>query len=105
EDVQVAASLAARAGLHVQNARLFEERTSMATILQRSLLPPALPQIPGVELAVRYRAADAGHLVGGDFYDVHPVDDGWVAFVGDVCGKGAEAAALTSLTRHTLFAA
>jgi serine phosphatase RsbU (regulator of sigma subunit) len=105
EDVEVALSLAARAGLHVQNALLYAERSHVARTLERSLLPAELPRIPGVELAARYRSADAQSEVGGDFYDVVAAGDDWVAFVGDVCGKGAEAAALTSLTRYTLLAA
>ncbi len=106
EDVEVAISLAARAALHVQNARMYSERSHIAQTLQRSLLPPELPRIPGVDLAARYHAAGEQHEVGGDFYDAFQGADGdWVVFLGDVCGKGAEAAALTSLTRHTLFAA
>ena len=106
EDVQVAVSLAARASLHVQNARMYTERSRIAHTLQRSLLPARLPEIPGLEVAARYLAAGEQHEVGGDFYDVFPSGDGlWTAFVGDVSGKGAEAAALTGLTRHTLYAA
>ncbi|MER8199245.1 GAF domain-containing SpoIIE family protein phosphatase [Streptomyces microflavus] len=73
--------------------------------LARTLLPPALPQVPGLRAAASYHAASADE-VGGDFYDLFPLDDGrWAFFLGDVCGKGAEAAALTSLTRYTLRAA
>ncbi|WP_116102269.1 PP2C family protein-serine/threonine phosphatase [Amycolatopsis thermalba] len=76
-----------------------------AATLQQTLLPPALPSIPGVELACHYHPASR-YEVGGDFYDVFPLDDGrWGFFLGDVCGKGAEAAALTSLSRYTLRAA
>jgi serine phosphatase RsbU (regulator of sigma subunit) len=106
EDVEVAVSLAARAALHVQNARMYTERSRIAHTLQRSLLPTEPPDIPGLDVAARYRAAGAQYEVGGDFYDVFPSGSGvWTAFVGDVSGKGAEAAALTALTRHTLFAA
>jgi serine phosphatase RsbU (regulator of sigma subunit) len=105
EDVAVARSLAARAGLHVQNARLYTERSRIAQTLQRSLLPSRLPSIPGLELAARYRAAGEQNEVGGDFYDAFSNGDGlWSAFIGDVSGKGAGAAALTSLARHTLYA-
>lgn len=78
---------------------------AFASTLQRTLLPPALPTVPGLELACHYHTASV-HDVGGDFYDVFPLDDGrWALFLGDVCGKGAEAAAVTSLTRYTLRAA
>ncbi|MFV2119050.1 PP2C family protein-serine/threonine phosphatase [Streptomyces sp. Act-28] len=78
---------------------------AFASTLQRTLLPPALPTVPGLELACHYHTASA-HNVGGDFYDVFPLDGGrWALFLGDVCGKGAEAAAVTSLTRYTLRAA
>lgn len=74
--------------------------------LQRSLLPPQLPEIPGVELAARYRAAGPGNLVGGDFYDVFQTAPGeWGLIIGDVCGRGAAAASLTALTRYTARAA
>ncbi|MBX9361797.1 PP2C family protein-serine/threonine phosphatase [Streptomyces sp. WAC04114] len=75
---------------------------AFASTLQRTLLPPALPVVPGLELACHYRTASA-HDVGGDFYDVFPLDgDRWAFFLGDVCGKGPEAATVTALARHTL---
>jgi sigma-B regulation protein RsbU (phosphoserine phosphatase) len=78
---------------------------AFASTLQRTLLPPALPVVPGLELACHYRTASA-HDVGGDFYDVFPVGGGrWAFFLGDVCGKGPEAATVTALARHTLRAA
>lgn len=71
--------------------------------LQRSLLPPELPHIPGVEVEVIYRAAGEGNEVGGDFYDLFPIRDGAYGFaIGDVCGTGPEAAAVTGLARHAL---
>ncbi|MFJ8945218.1 PP2C family protein-serine/threonine phosphatase [Streptomyces sp. NPDC102395] len=74
-------------------------------VLQRSLLPAALPEVPGVETAAHYHTASPDRL-GGDFYDVFPVDGKRFAFfLGDVCGKGPQAAAVTSLTRYTLRAA
>ncbi|MFF9408128.1 PP2C family protein-serine/threonine phosphatase [Streptomyces anandii] len=77
----------------------------LARTLQRTLLPPALPAVPGLQAAAAYHIASADE-VGGDFYDLFPLDgDRWGFFLGDVCGKGAEAAALTSLTRYTLRAA
>jgi serine phosphatase RsbU (regulator of sigma subunit) len=98
--------LARRAALALDNARLYEERDQVARTLQRSLLPGALPEVPGVELAGRYVAAGAGNEVGGDFYDCFATGGGdWALVIGDVCGKGAEAATLTALARYTLRAA
>ncbi|MFD3718186.1 PP2C family protein-serine/threonine phosphatase [Streptomyces sp. NPDC058674] len=78
---------------------------AFAAALQRTLLPPALPVVPGLELACHYATASPQD-VGGDFYDVFALDGKrWAFFLGDVCGKGPEAAALTSLTRYTLRAA
>ncbi|MHA6626049.1 PP2C family protein-serine/threonine phosphatase [Pseudonocardia sichuanensis] len=78
---------------------------TFATTLQRTLLPPALPEVPDLELASHYHPASTRN-VGGDFYDVFPLPgDRWAFFLGDVCGHGAPAAALTSLTRYTLRAA
>jgi integral membrane sensor domain MASE1 len=77
----------------------------IARTLQRSLLPSALPRIPGVEVAARFRPALGGAQVGGDFYDLFEAGDGsWAIVVGDVCGKGPEAAAVTALARYTLRA-
>jgi len=82
-------------------ARERSERT--AHTLQRSLLPEEIPSIPGCELAARFTPAGAGDLVGGDFYDVFAVASGrWAIVLGDVCGKGAEAAAVTAMARWTL---
>jgi PAS domain S-box-containing protein len=79
---------------------------SLADTLQRSLLPPSLPAVPGVRLAARYRPGGEGLLVGGDTYDVLPLPDGhWMVLIADVCGKGAEAAATAALARHTARAA
>jgi phosphoserine phosphatase RsbU/P len=77
----------------------------LARTLQDSLLPPALPQVPGLDLGAVYRPAGGGDEVGGDFYDVFPTaPDDWVVVIGDVAGKGAAAAALTSLVRYTVRA-
>jgi serine phosphatase RsbU (regulator of sigma subunit)/anti-sigma regulatory factor (Ser/Thr protein kinase) len=78
----------------------------IARTLQESLLPARLPNIPGMEAAARFRPAGRRNQVGGDFYDVFGTGDGsWAVVVGDVCGKGPSAAALTGLARHTLRAA
>ena len=71
--------------------------------LQASLLPPALPTAAEADFGARYLPAGEGNEVGGDFYDVFPVPDGgWAVAIGDVCGKGAEAAAITGLARNVL---
>ncbi|MFF5565127.1 PP2C family protein-serine/threonine phosphatase [Streptomyces sp. NPDC012623] len=78
---------------------------SVLATLQQSLLPPSLPVVPGLEAAAHYHTASPDHL-GGDFYDLFTLGNGrWGFFLGDVCGKGPEAAAVTSLTRYTLRAA
>jgi serine phosphatase RsbU (regulator of sigma subunit) len=77
----------------------------VAQTLQRSLLPPDLPLIPGAQLAARYLAAGSGIEIGGDFYDCFDTGaEDWALVIGDVCGKGAEAAAVTALARYTLRA-
>ena len=105
-DLELAESLASRAATAIENARLYEARSAIARTLQASLLPPALPEVPGFELAALYRSASEGTEVGGDFYDVfNTAEDQWYAVVGDVCGKGAEAAAVTAMARYTIRAA
>jgi sigma-B regulation protein RsbU (phosphoserine phosphatase) len=95
--------LARRAALAVDNARLYQERTAVAQALQNSLLPPALPTVAYVEFGARYTAAGEGNQVGGDFYDVFELPHGqWAVAIGDVCGKGPEAAAITGLARNVL---
>jgi serine phosphatase RsbU (regulator of sigma subunit) len=106
EDLELITSLAARAALHIQNARLYAERSHIAQVLQASLRPRALPTITGAEVAARFMPAGEHIDVGGDFYDVFRSGDAvWTAIVGDVAGKGPEAAAVTALARHTLRAA
>lgn len=103
EILELAEDLSRRAALALDNARLYSERTAISQALQRSLLPPGLPVIPGVEVEVVYRAAGEGNEVGGDFYDVFPIREGcWGFAIGDVCGTGPEAAAVTGLARHAL---
>ena len=78
----------------------------IANQLQVSLMPDRLPDVPGMDLASGFRPAGDGHEIGGDFYDVFRVrDDCWMVVVGDVCGKGAEAAAITALAKYTMRAA
>jgi serine phosphatase RsbU (regulator of sigma subunit) len=107
DDVALVEELARRAGIAVDNARLYTERSHIAHTLQMELLPAELPEIPNVEIAVRYRAAGEANEVGGDFYDVFAssVEGEWMVVIGDVSGKGAEAAAVTAIARYTLHAA
>ncbi len=83
-----------------------EDEHRIATQLQVSLMPDRLPSVPGADIAAGFRPAGNGHEIGGDFFDVFPMAPGcWMMVIGDVCGKGAEAAALTALARYTLRAA
>ncbi|MGH3327283.1 MAG: SpoIIE family protein phosphatase [Streptomycetales bacterium] len=103
EVVDLAQDLSRRAALALDNARLYSERVATSQALQRSLLPPDLPRIPGLDVGVVYQAAGAGNEVGGDFYDVFTIGEArWGFAIGDVCGTGAEAAAVTGLARHAL---
>lgn len=82
----------------------FTDRDHIARVLQQSLLPARPPQLPGLSIDTLYLPAGAGNAVGGDFYDVFPTDRAFHIVVGDVCGQGAEAAALTGFARDTLRA-
>ena len=105
-DLDLAEELARRCGMAVDNARLFAERAYIARTLQQSLLPAELPDIPGIEAAARFRPTGQGNEVGGDFYDLFESGGrGWTVVMGDVCGKGPDAAAVTALARYTLRAA
>ncbi|HWH15392.1 MAG TPA: SpoIIE family protein phosphatase [Miltoncostaeaceae bacterium] len=105
EDLEVARALGERAAAAIDNARLFSAQRTIADTLQQALLPARLPEVPGAVLGAAYLAVGAGIVVGGDFYDVFPVGEGrWLFVVGDVCGKGPEAAGLTALARYTLRA-
>ncbi len=78
---------------------------ALAETLQQTLIPPLPPAVPGLDVAARYRPAGDGAEVGGDFYDVFQIaDDDWVVALGDVCGKGVEAAVVTALVRYTVRA-
>jgi PAS domain S-box-containing protein len=102
-DLALAERLGRRAGTAVESARLYTERTKIATMLEAALLPESLPEIPGAEVASLYRAAGELNDVGGDFYDVLAYGESrWMLVIGDVCGKGPRAAAVTALARHTL---
>jgi hypothetical protein len=103
DDLAKARELAARAGFAIDNARLYEQTLSVAQTLQKSFLPPELPDISGVDIAARYFPAGEGAQIGGDFYDAFRIDNRRYGFVlGDVSGKGLEAATVTTLARHTI---
>ncbi len=103
DDVEFAMELARRAAIAVENARLYTSRTEAARTLQHSLLPERLEPPANWLAASSYRPGDDLNEVGGDFFDLISLPDGDVlAFIGDVTGKGVQAAALTSLARHTL---
>jgi serine phosphatase RsbU (regulator of sigma subunit)/anti-sigma regulatory factor (Ser/Thr protein kinase) len=94
------------AAVTTERRRIEDTVEYIADTLQESLLPPHLPEIPGVQAGVEFRPAGERHVVGGDFYDLFPGDGrSWAIVVGDVCGKGAPAAAVTGLARYTLRAA
>lgn len=101
-DLAFAEQIAARATVAIENSRLYSERSTIARTLQQSLLPDRLPEIPGYELASIYLPAMETSVVGGDFYDVWSVGEDWMIVIGDVTGKGIDAAALTALVRHTV---
>ena len=106
DDLAVAQAVAARVASSLQNLRLSEAQRSIAAALQASLLPDDLADIPGIECAVRYWATGEGVDVGGDFYDLFQISDAeWAVVVGDVCGTGPTAAAVTGLARHTIASA
>jgi serine phosphatase RsbU (regulator of sigma subunit) len=94
------------AAVITERSRVEQTLAHIANTLQESLLPSRVPEIPGIEVAIDYRPAGEGQIVGGDFYDAYPADDGtWTIVVGDVLGKGPTAAATTALARYTLRAA
>jgi serine phosphatase RsbU (regulator of sigma subunit) len=108
-DVHFVTVLAGRVALALDNAGLFSElerteheRAEIAETLQRGLLPPPLPHIPGWSVAATYRPAGAENELGGDFYDAFRIADGWMVVIGDVTGRGAQAAAVTAHARYTL---
>ncbi len=82
--------------------RMLSRQTEAAQAFRSSLLPPVLRAIPGVDIAAAHMAPTRGREVGGDFYDVYPTPDGWGVAIGDVCGKGDDAAAATAAARHAI---
>jgi PAS domain S-box-containing protein len=101
DDLAFVEDLALRAATAVQNSRLYAAQERVAHTLQASLLPERLPELPGWESSAAYQAGERDADVGGDFYDILPVANGYLIVLGDVTGKGVEAAALTSLVRYS----
>jgi PAS domain S-box-containing protein len=113
-DLELAKELAHHAALAVDNARLYRGRVQVARTLQEGLLPSRLPEVPGVEVGLRY--VSAGEVdVGGDFYDLFEArgadqngssepSSSWGVVIGDVVGKGAEAATVLAFARYTIRA-
>jgi len=99
-DLGLAEELGQHLGVAIRVDRMFRHRSAVAEALQSSLLPASLPEVPGLDLSAAYQPA--GLEVSGDFYDVFPVQGGWALTVGDVCGKGQEAAAMTAAARHAI---
>jgi serine phosphatase RsbU (regulator of sigma subunit) len=105
-DEAILAQLGQLASVAIAKSQAYTRERHIAQVLQRSLLPPNIPVVPGLTAAVRFSAAGEGIEVGGDFYDFFRArGSGVAALIGDVCGKGPEAASVTALARHTLRAA
>jgi PAS domain S-box-containing protein len=105
QDLELAEDLARRAALAIDNSMLFKREHDTAVVLQRSLLPQSLPELEGLDFAVRYEPAAPGLEVGGDWYEVVPCDDGSVAVtIGDVAGRGVRAASVMGRVRPALRA-
>ena len=104
DDVALARVVAGRVASSLDNQRLNDRQRLIAQTLQRSLLPASLPVIPGIDVAVRYWPAGEATEVGGDFYDIFTMEEPgqWAVVIGDVCGTGPSAAALTGLARHSI---
>jgi serine phosphatase RsbU (regulator of sigma subunit) len=107
DDLALAEAVAGRVAETLTNHWLTDQHRLISETLQRSLLPPVLASVPGLDIAARYWPAGAVTEVGGDFYDVFALDDdaSWAVVIGDACGIGPNAAALTSIARHTVRAA
>jgi PAS domain S-box-containing protein len=104
-DVRLVSDLAARAAVHIDNARLYTREHHAAVTLQRSLLPRDIPRVPGLDIAYRYQPASRAAQAGGDWFDVVPLDAGRVGLVvGDVTGHGIHAAAIMGQLRTTTAA-
>jgi serine phosphatase RsbU (regulator of sigma subunit)/PAS domain-containing protein len=101
-DLALAEQFGRHLGVAIRVDRMFRHRSAVADALQESLLPATLPDVQGIDLYAAYLPAGEGLEVSGDFYDVFRVTGGWAIVVGDVCGKGQEAAAMTAASRHAI---
>ncbi len=101
-DAALGEEIGAMLGLAVSARRTLRQRTETADALRASLLPSALKPVPGIELASAHLVPTRGREVGGDFYDGYPTPGGWGIAIGDVCGKGDDAAAATAAARHAI---
>jgi serine phosphatase RsbU (regulator of sigma subunit) len=101
-DAALAEEVGALLGRAISGRRMLRRRTEAADALRASLLPPVLKPVPGVEIASAHLSPTRGREVGGDFYDAYPTVGGWGVAIGDVCGKGEDAAAATAAARHAI---
>lgn len=102
EDVARLGHLTDRAAIALDSARIYDDHARVTRVLEESLRPPALPDIPLLDVAGLFRPAADHLMVGGDFYDVHSGGDDWIAVLGDVCGKGVDAAVLNGRARQSI---
>jgi serine phosphatase RsbU (regulator of sigma subunit)/PAS domain-containing protein len=103
-DLALAEDLGGHLAASMRVDRMFRRRSEQAEALQASLLPARLPEVPGLEFAAAYIGATQWPETSGDFYDVFRAHDGWAVAIGDVCGKGQDAAAMTAAARHAIRA-
>ena len=103
-DLGLAEELGRHLAIAIRVDRVFRQRSQVAEALQASLIPAGLPRVPGLEFAAAYIGATHFQEISGDFYDVFKARDGWAVAIGDVCGKGQEAAAMTAAARHAVRA-
>ena len=101
-DAALAEEVGALLGRAISGRRMLRQRTETADALRASLLPSVLKPVPGVEMASAHLSPTRGREVGGDFYDAYPTPGGWGVAIGDVCGKGEDAAAATAAARHAI---
>lgn len=103
-EIELASGLAKQAAVAIENSRLYEAQLNIADSLQRSMLPTSIPKIPGAEIGVVYSSATEEAKVGGDFYDIFELSGRYALIIGDVSGKGIEAASYTSMVKYAMRA-